>query len=93
MLEADLSKQCRKFILEHWGRDGLKRVKERPVSWVRHKANPQLKDLRRKKSKRLPLISVYGEVNRVYLALSTESGKTKGRAPAKKRPAPPQSAN
>ena len=87
MLNADLSKQCRKFILEHWGRDGLKHVKEQPVSWVRHKANPQLKDLRRKKSKRLPLISVYGEVNRIYLALSTEAAKGKARAPAKKRAA------
>lgn len=67
----ELSKKCEKFVLEHWGRKALKAVKERPVSWVRHEANPQLKLLRRKR-KNLPLIAVRGSENRIHLALSTE---------------------
>ena len=69
--QAELSKKCKEFVKAHWGPDGLKQVRERPVSWVRHEANPQLKALRRK-HKHLPLISVQAGVNRVHLALSTE---------------------
>ncbi|MBI2103987.1 MAG: hypothetical protein HYT90_00195 [Candidatus Omnitrophica bacterium] len=68
----ELSKKCRKFVMAHWGKDGLEEVMERPVSWVRHEANPHLKQLRRKQQKKLPLISVIGTVNRIHLALSTE---------------------
>jgi len=67
----EVSKKCHAFIKAHWGKDGLEQVKERPVSWVRHEANPHLKQLRRKQ-KTLPLISVTGTVNRIHLALSTE---------------------
>ena len=71
MLSPELSKKCKKFVISHWGDDGLSQVMERPVSWVRHEANPHLKQLRRK-HKDLPLISVEGKTNRIYLALSTE---------------------
>ena len=71
LLMPKLSKKCKKFVMAHWGKDGMAQVMERPVSWVRHEANPHLKILRRKK-KRLPLISVRGSVNRIHLALSTE---------------------
>ena len=71
MLNTELSKKCKKFVMAHWGKDGLKQVQERPVSWVRHEANPQLRLLRRKR-KTLPLISIEGTVNRIHLALSTE---------------------
>ena len=67
----ELSKKCEAFIKAHWGKDGITQVKERPVSWVRHEANPHLKQLRRKK-KKLPLIEVTGTTNRIHLALSTE---------------------
>ena len=70
-LAPELSKKCAAFIRAHWGKDGLAQVKERPVSWVRHEANPHLKQLRRKR-KDLPLIAVRGETRRIYLALSTE---------------------
>lgn len=70
-LQAELSKKCRKFVKAHWGSDGLNQVRERPVSWVRHEANPQLKAMRRK-HKGLPLISVQPGVHRIHLALSTE---------------------
>ena len=73
-LAAELSKKCRAFVKAHWGKDGLLLVQERPVSWVRHEANPHLKTLRRKQ-KGLPLIAVHGEVNRVKLQLSTEQRK------------------
>lgn len=72
-LHADLSKKCRRFVLSHWGKDGLAQVQERPVSWVRHEANPHLKQLRRKR-KGLPLITVRGSVNRIHLELTTEKG-------------------
>ena len=71
MLMPELSKKCEAFIKAHWGKDGMTQVKERPVSWVRHKANPHLKQLRRRQ-KGLPLISVRGTINRIHLALSTE---------------------
>jgi len=71
---AELSKKCRKFVVAYWGKDGLVQVMERPVSWVRHEANPQLKQLRRKQ-KGLPLIAVRGEVSRIRLELSTERGE------------------
>ena len=74
----ELSKKCKKFVMAHWGKDGMAQVMERPVSWVRHEANPQLKVLRRKR-KSLPLIAVRGGENRIHLALSTEK---KGRAHA-----------
>ena len=70
-LTPELSEKCKKFVISHWGKDGLVQVLERPVSWVRHEANPHLKQLRRKR-KDLPLISVRGGANRVHLALSTE---------------------
>ena len=77
-LTPELSKKCKQFVKTHWGQDGLQQVKERPVSWVRHEANPQLKALRRKQ-KHLPLISVEGTTNRIHLTLSTEK---KGRSHA-----------
>ena len=82
MLNADVSKRCKQFILSHWGKDGLAAVKERPVSWVRHEANPHLKQLRRKQ-KRVPLISVRGTINRIHLELSTEGAGSKGRGKGK----------
>lgn len=71
MLNLELSKKCKAFVMAHWGQDGLKQVTERPVSWVRHEANPYLKVLRRKQ-KHLPLLSVRGTVNRIEVHLSTE---------------------
>ena len=71
MLSPELSKKCRQFVISHWGKDGLTQVMERPVSWVRHEANPHLKQLRRKQ-KNVPLISNQGKINRIHLALSTE---------------------
>lgn len=71
VLTPELTKKCRQFIIAHWGRNGLSQLMERPVSWVRHEANPHLKQLRRKR-KGLPLIAVRGGTNRIYLALSTE---------------------
>ena len=73
-LYAELSKKCREFIVTHWGKDGLIQVMERPVSWVRHEANPHLKLLRRK-DKKLPLIAVRSDINRIHLILSTEKPK------------------
>ncbi len=73
MLSPELSKKCKKFVMAHWGKDGLTQVMEKPVSWVRHEANPHLKQLRRKR-KKLPLIAIEGTVNRIHLALSTEKG-------------------
>ncbi len=70
-LTPEISKKCKAFVKAHWGKDGLQQVKERPVSWVRHEANPHLKQLRRK-HKSIPLISVQGGTNRMYLTLSTE---------------------
>ena len=71
LLTPELSKKCKAFVISHWGKDGLTQVMERPVSWVRHEANPHLKQLRRKQ-KHVPLIAVRGTVNRIELALSTE---------------------
>ncbi len=71
LLSPEISKECQKFVISHWGRSELQQVKERPVSWVRHEANPHLKQLRRKQHN-LPLIAVRGTVNRIYLELSTE---------------------
>lgn len=71
MLSLELSKKCKAFVKSHWGREGLQQAKERPVSWVRHTANPYLKALRRHR-KNLPLIAVRGSINRIHLALSTE---------------------
>ena len=76
MLNAELSKKCKQFVITHWGKDGLKLVQERPVSWVRHEANPYLKQLRRK-HKGLPLIAVKGEINRIILWLSNEKKAVK----------------
>lgn len=70
-LDPELSKKCRKFLITHWGMDVLKVVREHPVSWTRHEANPYLKGLRRK-HKNIPLIRVRGTSNRIHLALSTE---------------------
>lgn len=78
MLTPELSKKCREFVISHWGKDGLEQVMERPVSWVRHEANPHLKLLRRKQ-KRLPLILVRGTSHRIHVALSTETEKGGGR--------------
>jgi hypothetical protein len=71
MLNAELTKKCKQFILIHWGKDGLAQIMERPVSWVRHEANPHLKHLRRKR-KNVPLIAIRSDINRIHLALSTE---------------------
>lgn len=71
MLYAELTKKCKAFVKAHWGKDGLTQIQERPVSWVRHEANPRLKVLRRK-SKNVPLIAIHGTANRIELALSTE---------------------
>lgn len=71
VLYAELSKKCKRFVKAHWGPDGLKQIMERPVSWVRHEANPQLKVLRRK-HKKVPLIAIQSDINRIHLALSTE---------------------
>jgi hypothetical protein len=71
MMTPELSEKCKRFVVSHWGKDGLQQVMDHPVSWVRHEANPQLKLLRRKQ-KTLPLISVTGTANRIHLALSTE---------------------
>ena len=71
MLTPELTKKCKQFVMSHWGKDGFAQVMERPVSWVRHEANPHLRQLRRKQ-KRVPLIAVRGGTNRIYLALSTE---------------------
>ena len=76
MLQPALSKKCKAFVVSHWGMDGLAQVMERPVSWVLYEANPHLKQLRRKR-KRLPLIAVRGEVNRIHLALSTEKQESR----------------
>ena len=70
-MNPELSKKCKAFVISHWGLDGLKQVKERPVSWVRHQANPHIKLLRRKQ-KHLPLIAIRGTINRIHLELSTE---------------------
>ena len=67
----ELSKKCKAFVKAVWGKDGLAQVKERPVSWVRHEANPQLKALRRKQ-KDVPLLAVHGTKNRIHVYLSTE---------------------
>ena len=72
LLTPEISKKCKEFLISHWGKDGLDQVMDRPVSWVRHEANPHLKHLRRKSKKPLPLINVYGGTNRIYLELSTE---------------------
>ena len=77
LLHTELSKKCRAFVKAHWGPNGLTQVRERPVSWVRHEANPHLKVLRRKQ-KGLPLISVQAGPNRIHLALSTEGARAKG---------------
>ncbi len=70
-VSPELSKKCRQFVMSHWGKDGLQHVMERPVSWVRHEANPHLRQLRRKR-KNIPLIFVKGTINRIHLQLSTE---------------------
>jgi len=75
LVTPELSKKCKAFIKAYWGKDGMKQVQERPVSWVRHEANPQLKLLRRKR-KHLPLIAVRGGENRIHLALSTEKKRS-----------------
>ena len=71
MPTPELSKKCKQFVMAHWGKDGMEQVLERPVSWVRHEANPHLKQLRRKR-KSIPLIAVTGTINRIHLQLSTE---------------------
>ena len=71
MFTPKLSNECKKFVMAHWGKDGLQQIMDHPVSWVRHEANPQLKLLRRKQ-KGLPLIAVHSTVNRIQLALTTE---------------------
>ena len=71
MLTPELSKKCRRLVVSHWGTDGLIQIMERPVSWVRHEANPHLKQLR-KKQKGLLLLDVRGGLSRIHVALSTE---------------------
>ncbi len=74
MLNTELSKKCKQFVMAHWGKDGLQQVMDHPVSWVRHEANPQLKVLRRKR-KNVPHIEIKGTPNRIHLWLSTEKLK------------------
>ena len=74
LVTPELSRKCRRFVVSHWGKDGLQQVMDHPVSWVRHEANPHLKLLRRKQ-KGLPLIAVRGTTSRIHLALSTEKEK------------------
>ena len=74
MLTTELTKKCKQFVISHWGKDGLEQIKERPVTWVRYRLNPQLRLLRRKK-KDVPLITLESHVNRIKLALSTEHEK------------------
>ncbi|MBI3323934.1 MAG: hypothetical protein HYZ92_01480 [Candidatus Omnitrophica bacterium] len=76
LLKPELSPKCRAFVISHWGRDGLKQVRERPVSWVVYRANPKLRLLRRKR-KDVPLLSVRGEVNQIRVELSTERKGTR----------------
>ena len=71
ILTPELSRKCRQFVVAHWGKDGLAQIMERPVSWVRHEANPHLKQLR-KKQKGVPLLAVRGDESRIEVALSTE---------------------
>jgi hypothetical protein len=81
-LHADLSEKCRRFVLSHWGKDGLDEVQERPVTWALYQANPHLKLLRRRQNKKLPLITICSGANRIHLALSTERrthGSLRGR--------------
>ncbi len=73
-LYPELSTKCRQFVISHWGENILQQVNERPVSWVRHEANPYLKSLRRKK-KNVPFIVAHGDANRIELYLSTEKRK------------------
>ena len=73
-VHPQLSKKCKEFVVSHWGRYGLLQVQDRPMSWVRHEANPQLKLLRRK-HKSLPSICVEADQNRIRLELSTERRK------------------
>ena len=72
MLTTHLSEQCRKFVVAQWGQAAIKQIQDRPVSWVRHEANPQLK-LMRRKHKNVPLIEVTASANRIQLHLSTEA--------------------
>ena len=74
LFTPEVSKKCKAFVVAHWGTDGFAQVMERPVSWVRHEANPHLKQLRRKR-KDLPLIAVRGTRNRIHLELSTEGSR------------------
>ena len=74
MLNADLSKRCQELIKNYFGTAGVESAKQRPVTWVRYEANPQLKTLRRK-HKHLPLIAIKGGEHRIYLELSTEAGR------------------
>ena len=67
----ELSKKCKQFVISHWGKTAMADVMDHPVSWVRHEANPHLKQLRRKR-KNVPLIAVHGGTNRIHLELSTE---------------------
>lgn len=67
----DLSPKCRRFVLAHWGKDGLRQVTERPVSWVRYQATPYLRLLRRRR-KQLPLLTVRGTAQRTVVALTSE---------------------
>ena len=76
-VNPQLSKKCKQFVVFHWGKGGLRRIEERPVSWVRHEANPQLRVLRRKR-KHLPSIRVEGNANRIRLELSTEKSQRRG---------------
>ena len=71
LLQPELSKKCRAFVIAHWGKGGLKQVREQPVSWVVYRANPQLRQLRRRR-KGVPLLAVRGEVHRIRVELSTE---------------------
>ena len=74
MLTAELSKKCKEFVVAHWGRQGLTSIQQRPVTWVRYTANPELQLLRRRQ-KDMPLIKIQSTVNRIRLALSNERAR------------------
>ncbi len=75
LLNVELSKKCEEFVKAYWGRDGVSHVRERPVTWVRHEANPHLKQLRRKQ-KQLPLLTVKSAPGKFRVQLSTERRET-----------------
>jgi len=71
LFTPEVSKKCKQFVVAHWGKDGMAQVMDRPVSWVRHEANPHLKQLRRKR-KDIPLIARIISVADTYDAMTSD---------------------